>query len=98
MSPVILALLSPAIIAPVVTALLSLIKRAPVVKDVKNEDTRNLMFRGGAAVLSLGGVLGAFMLTGVAPDPKVLSDILVVIAMVFISVIGSIGTHSLTKK
>ena len=98
MNPLILALLSPAIIGPVATALISVIKRFPVVSNVEDQGRRNLILRGLGAILSLLGVVGAFIATGVSPDLTVVSDILITLAMVFMSLTGSIGFHNLLKK
>ena len=93
-----LVLLSPAVIGPVATALVSVIKRTPVVSNVEDQGKRNLILRGLAALLSLGGILGAFISTGITPDPTQVSDILVTLALVFTSFVGSIGTHNILKK
>lgn len=98
MNPLILALLSPAIIGPVATALISVIKRFPVVSNVEDQGRRNLILRGLGAVLSLLGVIGAFIATGVTPDLTVVSDILITLALVVMSLLNSLGFHNLLKK
>ncbi len=77
MSPIMILLLSPAVIGPVSTGLISLIKRLPVVSNVEDQGKRNLILRGGATLFALGGVVIAFMQTGISPDPTVVSDILI---------------------
>lgn len=97
MNPILIALLSPAIIGPVSTALISLFKRIPAVDSIENQGTRNLILRGIGAVLALGGVLGAYMVSGITPDLTQVNDILVTLALTFTAFIGSVGTHSLAK-
>lgn len=98
MNPLILALLSPAIVGPVATALISVFKRLPVVNKIEDQSTRNVLFRGVGALLALVGVAGSFMLTGVTPDLSQVSDILVTLALTFVTLMTSIGTHNVLKK
>lgn len=98
MNPLILVLLSPAVIGPVSTAIVSGIKRIPVVSNIEGQSKRNLILRGIAAILSLGGVIGAFMATGISPDPAVLSDIVITLVLVGTSLLNSLGFHNLFKR
>lgn len=98
MNPIMILLLSPAVIGPVATGLISLIKRTPAVTNVEDQSKRNLILRGLAALLSLGGILGAFMATGITPDPTVVSDILITLVLVVMSLLNSLGLHNLFKK
>lgn len=92
-------LLSPAVIGPVSTGLISLIKRAvPAISNQEDQSKRNLILRGLAALLSLGGIVGAFMATGITPDPTVISDILITLVLVAMSLLNSLGFHNLLKK
>ena len=93
MTPILLAVLP-----LIVTGLTSLIKRTPVVSKDASSEKRDLVIRGIAAVLSLLGVLGSFMLSGALPDPAILSDLVTTIALTFMVFIGSIGAHSVAKK
>jgi hypothetical protein len=87
-----------AILPMLVTALTSIIKRAPVIDNTNSQGKRNLIIRSIAAILSLGGIVGGFMINGVAPDPAVLADILGVLALAFVTFLGSVGFHSIAKS
>lgn len=92
MSPIILALLPIA-----VKGLTSAFKYLPVVNRA-DTGTRAVAIRMCAALLSLGGVVGTFMLTGIAPDPTNVNDILITLVLAFTTFIGSTGIHELFKK
>lgn len=98
LNPIMVLLLSPAVIGPVSTGLISLIKRTPAVSNVEDQSKRNLILRGIAAVLSLGGIFGAFIATGIVPDVSQVSDILITIALVVMSLLNSLGFHNLFKR
>lgn len=92
MSPIILALLP--ILVKVLT---SAFKYIPVVNNAET-GTRTTVIRVFAAVLSLAGIVGAFMLNGTAPDPANLSDIVTTLLLAFMTFIGSTGIHDLLNK
>ncbi len=89
MSPIVLLLLSPAVIGPVSTGLISAIKRIPVVSNVEDQGKRNLILRGLGALFALGGVVIAFTQTGIVPDMSQISDILITLVMVFSAFVGN---------
>lgn len=98
MHPIIVLLLSPAVIAPLTTAIISRVKRLPTVQGVEDQSRRNLLLRGLAALLSFLGIIGAFLSTGILPDPTTVSDILVTLILTFSAFVGSLGVHNLGKK
>jgi hypothetical protein len=87
-----------AILPVLVTGLTSLIKRTPIVSDDASQGTRSLIIRSIAAVLSIGGVWSAFALTGVSPDPTVISNDVAILALGFMTFLGSIGGHEVASK
>lgn len=93
-----LVLLSPAVIGPVATALISGIKRLPAVSNVEDQSKRNLILRGLAALLSLAGIVGAFLSTGITPDLTQVSDIIITLILVGMSLLNSLGFHNLLKR
>lgn len=92
MNPLLLAVLP-----LIVTGLTSLIKRLPAV-DKTEGTARAVIVRGIAALLSLGGIIAAFMSSGQVPDPNILGDIVLTISLAFMTFLGSIGGHSVFKK
>ncbi len=87
-----------AVLPLIITGLTSLIKRAPVVDNVADQGKRNVIIRAIAALLSLAGVVGKFMLTGQVPNPEILSDLVLTVSLGIMTFFGSVGGHELLKR
>lgn len=87
-----------ALLPVLVKFLTSGIKRLPVIDNTNSQSKRNVIIRTIAALLSLGGVIGLFMLTGETPDPTQLADVITVLALAFMTALGSFGVHEVAKN
>lgn len=87
-----------ALVPVLVTGLTTLIKKTPLVSDSASQSTRNVIIRFIAALLSLAGIVGAFMLSGQTPDVSVINNDVTIIALSFMAFLGSVGGHEIAKS
>lgn len=87
-----------AVLPVLVKFLTSAIKRIPVIDNTNDQSKRNIILRTIALLLSFGGIVGAYMLSGVTPDPAVLGDIVNVLGLTILTALGSFGVHEVAKN